>query len=593
MAAILALLLAAAQVPQDAEYWQQDVHYTIEAALDEASGVLHSGATMVYRNRSPDPLDALYFHLHLNAFRPGSVWSAVEQRPNLQFGDLQEPDYGFERIREFTVEGEAVGLSYPHAPDSTVVRVELPSPVAAGDSVVVSMVWDARASTLCRRQCRRGRHFDFAQWYPRIAPYDAWGWQPHPLYPQGEFYGEFGTYDVTLDLPDDQVVGATGVPLSGNPGWTPTPDSPADRPVDRSGFYADPVAPRSPGMFADAPADGRKRVRFYAEDVHHFSWSADPDFIYEGGAAGDVAVHVLFLPGDVEWDLGAVVRKTERALEWLQNAMGDYPWPQLTIVHRMDGGGTEFPMFIGNGGASQSLIVHETAHQFAHGILANNEWRDAWLDEGMASFLTAWFMEDHGVADPWSGTVGGVARREAAGVPVPVDTLSEHMPDFSTYGHLAYSKPSVMYRMLREYLGRDTFRSALRTYYDRKKLQHVTEQDFRQAMEDVSGEDLGWFFDQWLHTTATLDYAIGTVSQEQGADGRWVTEVEIIRRGEAWMPVLLLVGDHVEVLRSRDPQQVITVLSDERPGFVVVDPGWVLPDTDRSDNQVELGERPA
>jgi hypothetical protein len=584
----LLALFVAAQPVQVPEYWQQDVHYTIEASLDESDGVLHGAATMVYDNRSPDSLDALYFHLHLNAFRPGSLWSQVERRPQLQFGDLEDPDFAYERMKSLRIGGRELELSYPNAPDSTVVRVALHEPLAPGGSVTVSLEWDARLATLCRRQCRQGRQYDFAQWYPRIAPYDADGWQEHPLYPQGEFYGEFATYDVTLDLAEDQVVGATGVPIAGDPGWRPTATSPLQQPLDRSGAYAERLEAVSPEALDGVPAAGRKRVRFYAEDVHHFAWSVNPAYLYEGGTLGDIAIHVLFLPGDVEWDLGSVVNKTARALEWLQEAVGPYPWPQLTITHRLDGGGTEFPMFIGNGGPSQGLIVHEAAHQFAHGALANNEWRHAWLDEGMASFLTNWFMEDHGVADPWSGSVNRVAQADAAGLPVPVDTLSEDMPDFGTYGVLAYTKPSVMYRMLREYMGREAFRVGMNAYYDDKKLEHVVEADFRRHMEAAAGEDLGWFFDQWLRTTDGIDFAVGEVTQIQDRAGRWTTTVEVRRRGDAWMPVDVLVGDARVQATSRDRSQTVTVTTSVRPEFVVLDPDWVLPDMNRNNTMARI-----
>jgi hypothetical protein len=585
---LFALMLIAQPAPGPAsDYWQQDVHYTIEASLDEERGTLTGAATMVYHNRSPDALGELYFHLHLNAFRPASLWAVVETRPSLQFGTLRDPDYGYERLRTMTSEGLPLRLSYPHAPDSTVVRADLSRPVAPGDSVVVRMEWEARLSTMCRRQCRRGRHYDFAHWYPRIAVYDSGGWQPHPLRPQGEFYGEFGTYDVTLDLPVDQVVGATGVVLDGDPGWRATRDSPAE-PADLTGFYPLPREPRSPRLLSSEVDPGRKRVRLYAEDVHHFAWSTDPRYLYEGGRHGEVAINVLFLPGDVDWDLGSVVRRTARALGWLEGTFGPYPWPQLTIVHRLDGGGTEFPMFIGNGDAGQSLIMHETAHQYAHGILANNEWRDPWLDEGMATFLNSWFMEENGLLDAWSSRVQQVAEVEAIGLGMPIDTLSDAMPNFPTYSHLAYGKPAVMYRMLREYLGWDTFREGLRTYYERKKLQHVTEDDLKRSMEDVSGQDLGWFFDQWLRTTATLDYRLGEVTVSQDLEGRWVTELEVIRDGDAWMPVILLVGDHWEVLTGSDAVQTVTVTTSDPPGFAALDPWFVLPDTDRATNWRDL-----
>src|SRR2546425_2919730 len=195
-------------------YWQQQVAYQIAAALDEPSGVLAGHARISYVNRSPDTLHVFYVRQSLNAFRPGSRWSAAdsaEQRERFQH--MKDPDYAFERITAATVMGRALPPDSPYAPDSTVAHWTLPRPLAPGDSLTVEIAWQARPSTLPRRQGRRGRRFDFAQWYPKVVVYDRYGWEAHPLYPAGEFYGEFATYDVMLDLPEDQVIGATGVPV--------------------------------------------------------------------------------------------------------------------------------------------------------------------------------------------------------------------------------------------------------------------------------------------------------------------------------------------------------------------------------------------
>ncbi|PYO73808.1 MAG: hypothetical protein DMD67_14920, partial [Gemmatimonadetes bacterium] len=209
-------------------YWQQQVAYRITASLDEPSGVLTGHVRISYVNRSPDALHDFYVHQYLNAFRPGSRWAAVdsaEQRDRFQH--LKDPDYAFERIRRATVMGESRLPDYPYAPDSTIAHWALPRPLAPGDSLVVEIDWQARLSTLPRRQGRQGRRFDFAQWYPKVVVYDKYGWEDHPLYPAGEFYGEFATYEVTLDLPEDQVIGATGVPVEGDPGWAHAKADPA------------------------------------------------------------------------------------------------------------------------------------------------------------------------------------------------------------------------------------------------------------------------------------------------------------------------------------------------------------------------------
>jgi aminopeptidase N len=244
-------------------------------------------------------------------------------------------------------------------------------------------------------------------------------------------------------------------------------------------------------------------------------------------------------------------------------------------------------MMVMDGGPSQGLIVHEFAHQWVMGILGSNEWKDAYLDEGMASFLDSWFLEEVGEYNPWPNTVERVGQLEAQGIPVPVATVSEDMPGFNVYGFLAYTKPSVVYRMLREYVGSDVMRQGLRLYCERKAFQHVVEDDLRSAIEDASGKDLAWFFEQWFHTTATLDFAVTDVQQTSTADG-WTTTAVVTRAGDAWMPVTVRIGSERVVLDSRETAQTVAVTTRERPKEVVVDPDVVLIDTDRSNNRVEV-----
>jgi hypothetical protein len=619
--------------------WQQGVHYTVEARLEEEDGTLRAAQTVRYRNASPDTLRSLYFHLYLNAFRPNSLWARNEGRERLDFQSLEEPDYGFERLRSVRLtdgpgagtpsapaaaeEGAVLTPSYPHAPDSTVVRFDLPEALPPDGQLTLRMRWDARPATLCRRQCRDGRSFDFAQWYPRVAVYDGGGWQAHPLYPQGEFYGEFATYDVTLDLAQDQVAGATGLPVVGDPGWRPEEGSPVAEPVLQRDHYPELEDPLSPVLLDDAAAGDRKRVRFYAEDVHHFGWSTSPDYRYEGGvyARGelpDVAIHVLYRPGDEDWDDGVAVERTIRALSWLESIFRPYPYPQLTNLHRLEGGGTEFPMVIMDGSASEGLIVHEATHQYAHGILANNEWRDAWLDEGLTSFLGSWYAEEHGGGDVWSGQMEGLGRLEGVWnrpdrrpdplpdfvrgyliegdtlpAPLPVATRSEDFANYAQYGTISYSKASAVFYMLRQLVGKETMRRILRTYYDRYEFRHVNEAALRSVAEEVHGRSLDEFFDTWLHSTATLDWGVTSASTSETADGSWRTTVRVRREGEAWMPVTLrLLGSDGPArdtrIETRKRSASVEVVTEVRPVAVELDPDRQLLDADRSDNRRDV-----
>ncbi|HEX5819998.1 MAG TPA: hypothetical protein VFY20_14015, partial [Gemmatimonadales bacterium] len=156
-----------------APYWQQEVAYDIVARLDESSATLAGTERIRYVNRSPDTLVTFSLHLHLNAFRPGSRWSAVDAREQRKrFGHLQEPDFAFNHVRDVRIMGEPVTATYPFAPDSTIVRFALPRPLAPGEAMTVEMAWDARPSTTFRRQGRKGRHYDFAHWYPKVVVYD-------------------------------------------------------------------------------------------------------------------------------------------------------------------------------------------------------------------------------------------------------------------------------------------------------------------------------------------------------------------------------------------------------------------------------------
>jgi len=600
MIATLFALLAAAPAgtaQQDTARVPQGVDYRIEARLDESTDVLTGRARLRYTNNSRSTLDTIYLHQYLNAFRPNSAWARRDlQFRNRRFQDLGPNDYAYERFTAVDVDGRAVSPVYPGAPDSTVVAIPLPAPLAPGGTVTLRMDWDARLSTLPRRQGRRGRHFDFAHWYPRVAPFDRHGWQQHPLLPQGEFYGEFGAYDVTLDVAQDQVIGSTGVPVEGDPGWRVNGQLPPAEALRRDAYPARPA--EALGLLAGNADEGRKRIRWRAEEVHHFAWSASPTYLYDGvfrtsldeagGATALPSIHVLYQQGDTGWGDGVVARRTYDALFFMQWIFGPYTWPQLTVLHRIESGGTEFPMLIMNGSNSEGLIMHEVAHEWVHGILANNEWREGWLDEGFASFLTDWYFEEKGNTGVWDETMKGLAEMERAGRSAPVAMPGADFASPGLYNAMTYSKGSVFFRMLRELLGEDTFRSVLRAYYDRYKLRHVDEEAFRGVAESVSGQDLEWFFRQWLHTTDTLDYGISRATTTRLPNGQWRTQVEVLRLGNAWMPVELRVGDVTRRLDSRDRRQVVEVTTAARPREAVLDPRQVLLDLDRTNNQAPV-----
>jgi len=581
---IVLALLAFVQTPADTGppvgYWQQDVAYAITARLDEPAGTLSGGERISYRNNSPDTLTSFALHLYLNAFRPGSRWADADSiEGKRRFNDLHDPDFAFNHVRDVRIMGQVVEPTYPFAPDSTVVRFALPQPLTPGDSMTVEMQWDARPSTVPRRQGREGRRFDFAQWYPKVVVYDRYGWEEHPLYPGGEFYGEFGRYTVDLDVPEDQVIGATGVPVSGDPGWARVNRDSTHAPALQRNAYA-PRAPVALGLLGKTEA-GRKRVRWRAEHVHHFAWSADPNFIYEGDKLGAVALHVLYLPGDTLWP-GDAIATLKQSVLFYDSVMGPYLYPQLTALRRIEGGGTEFPMMQMDG--ANPPIVHETAHEWAHAMLANNEFKSGWLDEGFASFLGFMYNEAQGRPGNFQRAVDAIARLDATGQSQPVATPGADYRTFALYQQMTYTKGSLVLRMLRYYIGDAAFRRGLKLYYQDNKLEHVDEADLRAAMETASGQSLGTFFQQWLHTTGTLDWAVANATTAQQPTGAWQTTVEITRSGDNWLPVDLRVADKTVRVDSHDAHYTAVVTTAQRPQSVVLDPDFVLLDSDRSNN---------
>lgn len=587
---VAALVQAAAPSPQSA-YWQQDVRYEIHASLDESAGMLSGTEHLTYRNNSPDTLATISFHLHLNAFRPGSRWAdadSLERRR--RYNDMKDPDYAFNHLRNVRVDGTPVQAVWPLAPDSTIVRFVLPRPLPPGGTLAVDLEFDARPSTLPRRQGRRGRAFDFAQWYPKVVVYDRFGWEEQPLYPGGEFYGEFGTYLVDLDVPEDQVVGATGVPICGDPGWERANQVP-DRPIQyRRDYY--PGAPKyeaagsdcvEGGRHGSSLAPGRKRVVWYAENVHHFAISMNPQYRYEGSAWGKVAIHVLYQPGDTAtWGRGIATSRTAKALQWLDGFFGEFAWPQITNVHRIEGGGTEFPMMIHDGSASQGLIVHELGHNYVMGMLANNEWKEGWLDEGFTSFQTTLFFESQqrGV-DGFANLEPFITGLDLDGRSEPTSLVSQYYRDFNTYNTTIYARGELFFHQLRYIVGDEALRRIMRTYFDRWKLKHVSEEAFKQVAEEVSGMDLSTYFGQGLHSVELYDYAVGRVAVKAGdrgpaAGGAWESRVEVLRKAEGIMPVEVWVfAEHDTAMVRTDGMarsEWVTIITTSKPREILVDP---------------------
>lgn len=595
----------------DVGYWQQRADYTLVVHLDETRESARANGTLRYVNASPDTLRELWLHQHLNAFRPGSRWSADDSaKGKIRFQRLEDPAYGYERFTQTPrINGKRVRPEYPLGTDSTVVRLPLPRRLPPGDSITVALAWEARPSTVLRRQGRKGRHYDFAQWFPKVAVYDRHGWKPNALVPQGELHGEFGTFDVTFVLPADQVIAATGVPVAGDPGWErvrlPGSAAPA---LKREAYGAAVALPHQVPL-----PKGYRAVRFLARDVHHFGWSVSPAFRYEGstlvrpgravGTWDTLALHVLH----EQWQPGRTLADLGYAMRWLEALYGPYAWPQLTIAERLEGSGTEFPMLVMNGEEDRSLVVHEAGHQFTYGILANNEWQSAWMDEGFTSYQELWARGDarvplaleraqRGWADTAAIADTAVRRRlrtvgeftasiEAPtgfATTSPLGLRSDLFASKDEYDVVVYDRAAGFYSALHDLMGDERFRAFLRSYYARWAGRHVDRWAMQQAAEDVTKAPLDWFFSQWIDSIGTIDYVLEspqvTAFGSSGPTGRggWEVSVPLQRRGvyRHPMPVGVRTASGWTVLRAEAlaDRQTVRLVVHERPLEVRLDP---------------------
>ncbi len=595
-------------------YWQQRANYDIIARLDEARQTVVATGTMRYTNNSPDVITEMFVHQYLNAFRPYSKWSDADEREGrTRFQLLEDPANGYERFTSRPlVDGTPVAVDYPGAPDSTVAHFTLPRPLRPGQTISVTFAWEARPSTTLRRQGRRGRHYDLAQWYPKVAVYDRGGWQQNALVPAGELYGEFGDFRVALVLNEDQVVGATGVPVAGDPGWERVKRGGTPTLLQRTAYGAGGAS----GLVPIAPS-GMRTVVFEARDVHHFAWTTDPEYRYEGGAWirpaprpftrvkiwDTVGVHVLYRPGDdTTWGRGVVVQRTIDAMKWLEEIYGPYAYPQISAAHRLDGGGTEFPMMMHNGSPAFDLILHEAGHIFAYGILANNEWRSAWMDEGLASYQASWRLGDtpqEKAAKALSGDPRWVApaptatemqrRQRFIANAEPLSTNSEVFRSFNNYNAMVYDRAEQMYGALRDVVGDFYFRRLWQEYYSRWALKHVDRVALQSTAERIYGAPMNWFFDQWLDAAGEVQYSLREITTTQRRPNEWVTSARLVRIGPYRHPMPIGVRTSTGWTFARGDalkdDQRISVTTPEKPDLVRLDP-LGLTDDARASSQV-------
>lgn len=388
---VVSIVFVVVPAQAEEEYWQQFVHYKMEVKLDTTTHTLTGSSSILYRNNSPNPLDKIYMYLYPNGFRNNETIRAKEAAKYFVRNLPRDEAAGWIDINQFrwlSESAEATPVSAFKVDDS-ILEAVLPHPLKSGEEIRFELTFTSKIREFQDRAGYRGAQYDFAQWYPKLCVYDEEGWHAEPLHYVGEFYGEFGTFDITIDVPFEYIVGATGVVTDGDPGWSSVQ-------VDTSLSavrWVEKYAEMKKTITDQAKNTPRRRVCFHAENVHDFAWITSPDFLYEQGEYDGIPIHVLYRDyAKSKWSK-VTTERGRRALEWLSTRFGRYPYPQLSITHGLLDGGMEYPMLVMNVSENEGLILHEVGHIYFFGIFGNNEQKEAWLDEGFTSFQTRWYME--------------------------------------------------------------------------------------------------------------------------------------------------------------------------------------------------------
>ena len=542
MKAVLAVILLAAGArvaspapPGPAPLSPRNASYAIDARLDVERRLLTASEVLTWRNVTTHPTSELQLHLYGNAWRNADSSFLKAHARGASPPDLASygpKDWGYCDVRAVRLlpagDGEPVDLARAflqpddgNVHDRTVLKVQLPRPVAPGETVRIAVEWTLKVPRAFARAGAFGQFFLMAQWFPKVGVLEPDGrWSCHQFI-QTEFYADYGTYDVSLNVPKGWTVGATGIRVA-----------------------------------TQALPDGTETHRFHADDVHDFAWTTSPLFTvhhdrFESAGLPSVEIDLLLMPEHAvlrDRYLAATKSALLRYGTWLK----PYPYPRLTVVDppgNSETGGMEYPMFVtgesrwpvlaGNR-LAEANTLHEVGHQWFYGALANDEFEDAWLDEGLNTYVHKRIMlMDYGqttyerryfhdflpyrfkgmtTAQPTEGAdlydgFRSPLKREPLGTPAfRGDERIYYLNAYGTGGRLAVT--------LERHLGWETWRRALATYAERFWFKHPRPADFMGVVNEVSGQDLTWFFDQILGTANLFDYGVDRVVSRKVQGGR-------------------------------------------------------------------------
>ncbi len=497
-------------------------NYTITASLDWEKKTLEGTEVITWRNAGTAPTKEFPLHLYLNAFKgPQSRFvkeSGGKLRGDAMGNATQADSWGYCRLLGTKVDGKVVG-GYT-GEDETVYWVNLPRAVAPGESIQVEVSWQARFPRVFARSGWEGNFLMAAQWFPKVGVYQGATWNCHAYHAFTEFFSDFGTYDVTLSIPNTLLVATTGTPIESK-----GPDGRMYEAVE------DPNRPKA------------HLWKIHAEDVHDFAFACRPKLDWDCHVFEYRGVEVkYYTQSKTSSNLPRQRRAVEAALRLSQEWYFKYPYPTLTVIDTPEGAGgadgMEYPTLITASSVAfdpfelrfepEVVSVHEFGHQYFYGMLASNEFEEAWLDEGLNSWFTHKVMHTtyHGLLPSrrlhLPTDLGEWAGYWLEPSSDSMTAVSFRNRDFTSYGRMAYAKPTLVLNQLEALLGRPVMEQVMRAYAEEMRFKHPTRQDFRRIAERVSGRDLSKFWQDFVEGTDILDYAIQKVEVREVQQGGWM-----------------------------------------------------------------------
>ena len=525
---VFLLLTTVKSVHAQPDRWQQRVKYVMDIHMNVESNRFNGKQILEYTNHSPDTLRKVFYHLFWNAFQPNSMMDTRsrflgqtiinnsrdwDQRVTDRIQHLPPEEIGYQKIISLKMNGQPQGFSV----QETILEVNLTKPILPNSTVRLEMDFEAQVPLQIRRSGRDNPQtevrYSMSQWYPKICEYDYEGWHATP-YVAREFYGVWGDFDVTIHIDKSYVLGGTGYLQN----------------AQEIGYGYE-----TKGAKVTRPAGDKLTWHFVAPNVHDFVWAADPDFIHVvRKIRNDLSFHLLYKPtSSPEKDWLYILDIMEKALPYIEKTYGPYPYKQYSFILGGDGG-MEYPMATLL--SSAAGYMHEFMHSWYQGMMASNELKYPWMDEGFAQYAAArvwgYLKNDSTIDQTYGPEINRYLAYAKSSMQEPMTTYADYFNSNTAYNTSSYFKGAVFLVQLGYIVGEQTMDKILLSYYNSWRFKHPNPDDFFQIAEKVSGLQLGWYQDFWIKSTKKIDYAIDSLWEVNGK-----TKIRLRMLGQVPMPI--------------------------------------------------------